>query len=1505
MNKLWMRMAASVLALALMMAGCSVAEPMAEPSAPVIEVHAENETQIETQTETQIEPQNETIAETEAPAEPSIDPSIEPSTDPSAEPSTEPTPEPSIEPSMESSIEPSMEASAETSIEPSIEPSVEPSVEPTAEPVQFYYTVANGECTITRLWGDAPEEVVIPSEIEGVPVTAIGEQAFIQKYDIKRVIVPDSVRRIGDEAFSGCSNLVSVRLPEKVELGQGLFIQCRNLKNVNLPSGMTSIPKKLFSECNTMPDFTLPSGIRAIEESGFDNCKEFVQLDLPEGIESIGSHAFRRAYRLKKISLPDSLSYIAADAFEECDLLTAYVKGGSYAQRYCEENNIHYILTGEGDSAFDIVDGALRGYHGSANDVVVPEGVTRIADGAFKGDKRIASVVLPEGIREIGKEAFQDCTGLKTIHLPSSLRTIGEHAFMRCSALNGLELNEGLETIGNNAFTYCTDLESITLPASVKELGFYVFSYCSSLSSANVKSTAGLNMYCFKECSSLKEVSLPEGLKYISDFVFYGCKSLEYIDIPSSVTRFGSYVFDCCTSLKEIELPDNIAATNYGLFDNCTSLERVVLPKNIKDLDIAAFKNCKSLTSLVIPDGAYFIGSNCFEGCTSLKELYIPDSVEIIHENAFYDCPNLVVYASAGSVASRYCRENDIEINRGGAGIESMKFRESSITIGVGEKYMPFVEINPAYTSEDLRFSASSSGISVDEMTGKITGNKEGTAYIYATSESGLQAKCKVVVKKAPSKVSIKPGKLTMYVGDTYQLSYSLPSGSAGSAVFYCQDYFIADVTEDGFVTAIEPGEAIVQLNTYNKKYAESRITVLEPPRIALNLSELSLGVGDSYTLIPSTTDGSALGSIGFKSEKSSIAAISQDGVITAKKAGTTRVAVVDTDGSMVICKVTVKKAPSSIMLSPASGSLSVGEQAQFKWKLSSNSAASLIFESSNPDVLEVFEDGSAIAKAPGTATVRVATHNGKRATSVITVYCAPESIAFADQDMRLAVGMKGTLEAVLSEGSRGSYSFASSDAAVIEVDAATGRFIARKQGSATLSVTAYNGVTASQEVRVYAAPVSMKLVEKKLSLGVGEQYRLRVDCMASGNQECAPGLTFKSSNTKVAAVDANGVVTARKAGSATITVKSFNGLSAKCSISVRKAPTAIALPDDELTLAVNESISMAARLAPSGCGGVVKYEVSDTSLAFVDEKGNLIANRDSGSVVLTASTYNGLSASCTVNLCPEPKDIAFLYDSYALNVGMKAEPPYLLDGDCATIYLSSSNPAVAYIDGEGRIVAKKKGSAYIRVETYNGLHAEMLLTVLSAPNSYKFSLPGVLEAETGYMVNGYLSASPEVNPEYAIKSVKSSNGSVVAVQEVYGVYYLLTRNTGTAKITLTTYNGKTLSKTVRVVQRQIDSRENTAATLDDYLGAWALASVEYRGISLDPAEAGVDPWQLLVRAGGASITIGDETEDMQCSMRQHTLIVGDDSEWFRFILHKDGRLALELIDGMYMYFTK
>ena len=279
----------------------------------------------------------------------------------------------------------------------------------------FEYSVDGDTVTITEYKGNGGD-VVIPSEIDGKKVTAIGEFAF-EGSDLTSVTIPDTVTSIGWEAFRYCGSLKNVTIPDSVtDFGWAAFKGCSSLKSVTLPDSVKTISTEMFMDCDILESVTISDSVTSIESEAFAGC---------------GS--------LKSVTIGKGVTELAVDAFHGCSNLTD-IKVDANNTTYCSVDGVIYskditalILCPAGRTSITIPDSVKNigssSFSGSAlTSIDIPDGVTSIDSYAFKNSQNLKNVTIPESVTAIGEEAFCDCPSLRSVTLPASVRNIGEYA---------------------------------------------------------------------------------------------------------------------------------------------------------------------------------------------------------------------------------------------------------------------------------------------------------------------------------------------------------------------------------------------------------------------------------------------------------------------------------------------------------------------------------------------------------------------------------------------------------------------------------------------------------------------------------------------------------------------------------------------------------------------------------------------------------------------------------------------------------------------------------------------------------------------------------------------------------------------------------------------------------------------------------------------------------------------------------------------------------------------
>lgn len=310
--------------------------------------------------------------------------------------------------------------------------------------------------------------------------------------------------------------------PGITDIPEFAFYEWCYLRSVSLPNTLKTIGDKAFSYCS-LPEITLPEGLERIGEEAFYG-NDFVDVLLPESLKSIGTRAFSS---LVVVGIPAGVSGIGDGAFEYCGPV------------YVHPDN-HWYASDEAGVLYDKQMKTLLQAPVGLKRYTVPLYVTRIGDRAF-AHSDLEYIYVSITVTDIGEGAFSGCHKLSIANIPSGVTELKDYTFSSCENLAEITLPEGLISIGENALDGCRKLSSIQIPESVTQIGYGAFQFCSGLVDITIpQGVTKISDSAFAFCSNLAVVDIPDSVTSIGRQAFQACRKLTLVNYGGSSFQWRS-----------------------------------------------------------------------------------------------------------------------------------------------------------------------------------------------------------------------------------------------------------------------------------------------------------------------------------------------------------------------------------------------------------------------------------------------------------------------------------------------------------------------------------------------------------------------------------------------------------------------------------------------------------------------------------------------------------------------------------------------------------------------------------------------------------------------------------------------------------------------------------------------------------------------------------------------------------------------------------------------------
>ncbi|MBC3887857.1 leucine-rich repeat protein [Acetobacterium paludosum] len=430
----------------------------------------------------------------------------------------------------------------------------------------------DGNGTITGMNGYA-SSIEIPAVIDGVPITAIGDNAF-DETGLTDLTVPNTVTSIGQSAFANCKYLTTIGLPTGLaSLSEKMFKNCTSLTTITLPASVKSIGANAFYNCQKLTGIVIPEGVTAIPEGTFDSCWALASVTLPSHLTTIDTNGFKTCKALKTLTLPASLAKIGQEAFSGAGTVDD-TQGINSTLVMTFEGNAPTLFAGTGTGSFFATGTTFQYYAGCTGFDVSPwnkagEDKLKMLDVRTITSLTIKGVTIPfNGVQPVDViTADPQYTGTVIWHKLNDAAEFKDQfdGTKDYTAAITLKPANGYTATG---VSFTVEGASATSPATINPDGTVTITAAFPvLEQFNIDAATGV----------ITAYSGPGGNVTIPDQV-------------TPVTGIGSYVFEGNDTLTGITLPATVTSIGKAAFYNCTALTTVTIPAGVESIGAAAFK---------------------------------------------------------------------------------------------------------------------------------------------------------------------------------------------------------------------------------------------------------------------------------------------------------------------------------------------------------------------------------------------------------------------------------------------------------------------------------------------------------------------------------------------------------------------------------------------------------------------------------------------------------------------------------------------------------------------------------------------------------------------------------------------------------------------------------------------------------------------------------------------------------------------------------------------------
>ena len=1134
---------------------------------------------------------------------------------------------------------------------------------------------------------DKTELIQYPIKKEGtsykIPnsVTSIGDSVFRCCENLTSITIPNSVTSIGQEAFWGCSSLISITIPNSVtSIGDSAFFCCENLTSITIPESVTSIGRYAFDECSSLTSITIPNSVTSIGDGAFRRCKNLTSITIPNSVTSIGDSAFWGCSSLTNITIPEGITSIGYDAFYMCSSLTS-INVSENNKNYCSVDGvlfnkdktelIQYPIKKEGTS------------------YKIPNSVTSIGDRIFRWCENLTSITIPNSVTSIGQEAFLGCSSLTSITIPEGVTSIGSYAFYDCSSLTNITIPNSVTSIWDNCFEDCSSLTSITIPEGVTSIGHGVFNSCGNLTSINVSENN--KNYCsvdgvlfnkdkteiikYPEGKDGASYKIPEGVTRIENSAFNQCNNLTSLTISNGVINIADYAFYSCESFEKILCLGDAPKLGSKSFDGCSSNLKIYAKNGLTGYDANGWE--KYSDKIVRYDESLKKNSVTF---TSRKQT---EKIELSND-AFKEIASIKSYEIEDkSIVSVDSSGNVTPLKNGTTNVKAVVQYFDGTKVNLTEKIVVNVKstgvaINPSTWSfvdkyqsptkkmvakvqpidtafQDVTWKSSNTKVATVDSSGNVTAVGNGTCKITATTTDGYNksGSSDVTVDIKAESINLDKTSLdftNLGVNEKLKADVSPSFSTINRPVKWSSsDTNVAKVDNDGNVTPVGNGTCKITATTTDgtNKTASCDVKVdIKAESINFNISSYKitdLAQTPSFTakILPENT---ANKKVIWKSSDTSIATANPStGVIKAVSNGTCKITATTTDGTNLSASmdIIVDIKANSVALDKTSMQITSKNSINKLVATVTPSQANqkVAWSSSNGKIATVDSKGRVKAVSNGKCKIIATTTDGTNRTASCDVTVDIKFVTGISFDFNSYTITNVNQTPVFrpnitpSDAEDKNVRWSSSNTKVATVSS-SGVIKAAGNGTCKITATTTDGtnLSASFNITVNIKATKITLDKTKIELTTGKETEKITSSIEPSIANKA--VKYTSSNTSIATVSSDGVVTAVGSGTCRIIATTTDGskVTASCDVTVNIKTTGMKLDKTNYTFNKAETIKINPVITPSKASKKLTWTSSNTKVAIVSSDGK-VTPVGKGTCKITATTTDGTNLSAICNI--------------------------------------------------------------------------------------------------------------------------------------------------------------------------------------------------------------------------------------------------------------------------------